>query len=451
LRGSAARVHSAKVALAATSAILVGYLVAAGALDLFVVHRLTTEADERMAHQLDSAARVTASSPTTTPRPAPERDTDDAPVFLWRVAHGGQATALTQGAPPLPRHAWSTAGTTALSLRGSPFRLQSVRSGGGWLVAGQSARQVERVRNDLLVSEALLGAVVLVLAYLGAFTIGIRASAPIERLRRQHADFTADASHELRTPLSVIEAEVQLALERPRERAYYREALERISGESGRLRRIVEDLLWLTRADAGEPDRTANLVDVAAAARDCTQRFGAVASSRAIRLEMLSEPEQPSLLAAPAGWVERLVGVLLDNACRHAGQGGRVRVGVAVHANRMSLTVEDTGPGIPPEHRERIFDRFHRGTTEPGGAGLGLSIADAVVEATGGRWSVGRSTLGGARLEVVWRPVHALEGNGSRRRPAGTPDGAGSTLATTQVPSIGPARRRPQDEAREPS
>ena len=71
--------------------------------------------------------------------------------------------------------------------------------------------------------------------------------------------------------------------------------------------------------------------------------------------------------------------------------------------HRVTLTVDDAGPGIPDEHREHIFDRFHRASTEPGGTGLGLAIADAVVRSTHGTWSVGRSSLGGARMSVTWR------------------------------------------------
>jgi signal transduction histidine kinase len=83
-----------------------------------------------------------------------------------------------------------------------------------------------------------------------------------------------------------------------------------------------------------------------------------------------------------------------------------VRIGVA--EGRVRVAVDDSGPGIPPADRERIFDRFHRASAAAGGAGLGLAIADAVVRATGGRWAVGSSPEGGARMAVAWpapRPV----------------------------------------------
>src|SRR6202035_2467893 len=109
---------------------------------------------------------------------------------------------------------------------------------------------------------------------------------------------------------------------------------------------------------------------------------------------------------APPEWVDRLAGVLVDNACRHAGAGGSVHIVVGAQGNRVSLAVEDSGPGIAPEERPRLFDRFHRATAGGGSAGLGLAIADSVVRSTQGRWKVGDSAIGGARMEVSWHRSH---------------------------------------------
>jgi two-component system, OmpR family, sensor histidine kinase TctE len=108
----------------------------------------------------------------------------------------------------------------------------------------------------------------------------------------------------------------------------------------------------------------------------------------------------------------------VDNACRYAGRDGKVLITVAADANRVSLAVEDSGPGIPPEERAKLFDRFHRATDEGTGAGLGLAIADSVVQATGGRWRVGDAALGGARMEVSW---HRSGGTRVAGESAGTP------------------------------
>jgi signal transduction histidine kinase len=97
--------------------------------------------------------------------------------------------------------------------------------------------------------------------------------------------------------------------------------------------------------------------------------------------------------------------VLVDNACKYAPEGGSVDVTVAIEGGRAVLTVDDSGPGIADADRDLIFDRFHRSLSTAGeaaGAGLGLAIGDAIVRATGGRWTVGRSPAGGARFSVGW-------------------------------------------------
>ena len=111
----------------------------------------------------------------------------------------------------------------------------------------------------------------------------------------------------------------------------------------------------------------------------------------------------PALISAPPEWIDRLAGVLMDNACRYAGADGQVRIAVRTQGSRVSLTVEDSGPGIPEAERPGLFDRFHRATEHGPGAGLGLAIGDSIVRSTGGRWQAGDSPLGGALMSVSWR------------------------------------------------
>jgi signal transduction histidine kinase len=397
------RRHAAKVAAGATAVVLICYVVAVVVLNVLVVHRLTAQADARLSEHLVEAQKAAQSGSGPPARATHERDIDDAPLFVWSVAPAGGTTALTSGAPSLPRHAWSN-GLTTMEAGGTSFRFQAARSGSGWLVAGESIGQIARVQGALLVPEILVGSAAMVLVFAGALVIGLRASAPLEVVRRRQSEFTADASHELRTPLSVIEAEVDLALSRPRDGAAYRAVLERVGGEGRRLRSIVNDLLWLARADdvegSGEVGRTA--VDVAAIAGACVDRFQAVALTREVELRFVGPPGGTALLQAQPEWIDRLVGVLVDNAIRYAGPHGRAEVHVHIHGPRTVLEVDDSGPGIPPEDRAAVFDRFHRGTDAPGGTGLGLAIADSVVRATEGAWSIKSSRLGGAQMEVSW-------------------------------------------------
>ena len=237
--------------------------------------------------------------------------------------------------------------------------------------------------------------------FLGAVAIGRRVAAPIEASRQRQLDFTADASHELRTPLAVIEAHTSLALAHDRDVGWYRSAFGRVDHESKRMRRMLEDLLWLARFDASKRAPNTEPVDLAVMAAQTVDRFGAIAETRHLEIGLVAPPDG-AVIAAPPEWLDRLLGVLLDNACKYAPEGGRVQVTVTADSSRVALIVDDSGPGIAETERTRIFDRFHRASDSQGGAGLGLAIADAIVRATGGRWKVANAPAGGARMGITW-------------------------------------------------
>jgi signal transduction histidine kinase len=390
-------VHAAKVALGATAIVGVVAVLLALAANLVIVDHLNQGVDNRLAAALANPASIDQQATSQ------GGDLDDAPRFVWTVHADGTSIAHTLGAPALPAHEWQDGGV-ALTVAGSRFQFDAVPDDGGWLVAGESVGRIAEVRDQLLIAEAVLGILLLGVTFVGSFLVGLRASAPIEQIRRRQSEFTADASHELRTPLTVIEAEVDLALERERDGASYRETLRRVASESGRLSSIVEDLLWLARADA-EPAtvRTDQVADVGLVGTSCLSRFRAVADTAGMTLSGRIDPGETLTVRADADSVDRLISVLLANACRYAGAGGQVTLGVAATTGKVVLTVDDSGPGIPEAHRELVFDRFHRADDRPGGTGLGLAIADAVVRNTGGSWEVGTSPLGGARMEVSWR------------------------------------------------
>ena len=126
---------------------------------------------------------------------------------------------------------------------------------------------------------------------------------------------------------------------------------------------------------------------------------------------------------------------MLSDLCRYAGPGGQVRIGVRAHGSRVSLTVEDSGPGIPEADRPRLFDRFHRATEQGGGAGLGLAIADSIVRSTGGHWRIGESSLGGALFEVSWRRSPSRGHGGPDRAAAPAPPGPPDVAPPAPDPS----------------
>ncbi|WP_321476832.1 ATP-binding protein [uncultured Paludibaculum sp.] len=203
----------------------------------------------------------------------------------------------------------------------------------------------------------------------------------------QQRRFMADASHELRTPVSVAHTATEVTLEQPhRTEGEYREALQIIDGQLKRLRRVVEDMFLLARADSGAvPLRWSKfyldelLVDTAKAAR-------VLGAQRDVDVDV--EPMCEALCCADESLVRQMAMILLDNAVKYSQPEGRVTVRLRCGPSDYEIFVEDTGPGIPEEHRPFIFDRFYRVDTArsrasgtSSGAGLGLAIARWVAEA----------------------------------------------------------------------
>ncbi len=394
------RRHVVRVAAVTTLLVMACYTVAALVVNAVVTHHLVANADARLGDRVEDASHQLPSVPSGSDD---DPDVDAAPSFLWSINPTGTVSAITPGAPKLPARIWDSAPVSA-PVGKSTFRFDSLRVNGTTLVAGQSMASTANIQTTLLLAELSFGAFLAVGVFCGAIMVGFRAAAPSEVVRRRQAEFTADASHELRTPISVIEAEVDIALDRPRDTAAYRDVLGRVGHEITRLRGIVENLLWLARADDDTSlSNGSEAADVAAVAKACVQRFGAVATTHGIALSFSEVGAGPFTVQAPTDLLDRLAGVLIDNACKFAGDGGAIEVSVHNAGNRVILRVDDSGPGIPEDQRDAVFDRFHRATDAVTGSGLGLAIADSVLRATHGSWDIGVADLGGARMEASWR------------------------------------------------
>jgi signal transduction histidine kinase len=422
--------HAARVALAATMLVGIVYAACVTVLDQVVSAKLVESVDARLADRLSDAREAGLRGAQSD-----DDDINTTPVYLWRLTSAGTIVQSGLGAPALPVAILPAAGqTSTVRLAQGPFRLYATRADGLTLVAGQSLASVNHLTGVLRDGEALVAPVLLLAMFAGALTVGVRALAPVEQSRKRQLEFTADASHELRTPLSVISAETSIALSAPRKAAEYRAVLTRIEGESARLQKILQDLLWLARFDSAPPQPGYEPLDLSTIAAGCAERFRALASAQQFELEVVTDGVVPAWISAPPEWIDRLAGVLIDNACRYAGTGGTVRVSVAPRGNRVSMTVEDSGPGIAPEAQGRLFDRFHRSTEQGGSAGLGLAIADSIVGSTSGQWRLGDSPLGGALFEVSWRRVVVRQPHGqapAQPAPAGARATGSSQAAVT--------------------
>ncbi len=402
----AVRAQSIRVALVATTVVALVYLVVGAGVVAFATRDLTEQVDHRLTEsfrRLPSEGRP-ADDPSDEPfDPGRDPDRPFALLLYWTIQPDGTVLAGTN-APDLPADLTSVTSPVTATIDGTQVRVAGTDIGNDRVIVAQAMDAVTDAQRTIVFGELLIAPILLIAVFLGAVAIGRRVAAPIEAARRRQLQFTADASHELRTPLSVIEAHTSLALAHDRDAAWYHGAFQRVDRELKRMRRLLDDMLWLARFDAAHVAGASEPVDLGVLAAQAADRFAAVAETRRLALAV-HPPDEAVVIAASADLVDRLIGVLLDNACKYAPEGGRVDLTVAADGGRASVTVDDSGPGIPEDERDRIFDRFHRAVAtspETGGAGLGLAIGDAIVRATGGRWTVGRAPTGGARFAVSW-------------------------------------------------
>jgi heavy metal sensor kinase len=226
-----------------------------------------------------------------------------------------------------------------------------------------------------------------------------------ESFQRQR-QFTADASHELRTPLTAVKGQIEVALQREREPAEYREVLTAVNSEVDRMARLVGSLLALARADAGQIPLEREQVDIGAVIGDAVAQVRPAAEEKGIALSVSDGPDVS--LLADQDLLLQLALNLLDNALKYTPRGGSVGVDWSQGGGEVVLRVSDTGSGIAPEHLRRVFDRFYRVDTarsrEKGGAGLGLSICHSIAEAHSGSIDV-QSTVGEGSTFIVRLPL----------------------------------------------
>jgi heavy metal sensor kinase len=217
--------------------------------------------------------------------------------------------------------------------------------------------------------------------------------ARIESAFLRITEFTADASHELRTPIALIHTEAELALRRSRNETEYQEALRHILLEAERTAKLIEELLALARADSGREALDVHPIDLLPLLRESASKWNQVALLRNLQFEeSLAANALPVMGDASA--LRRAFDILLDNATKYTASPGKITLsgGENKQAGRIKVSIEDTGVGIAPEDQARIFERFYRvdkaRSRELGGAGLGLAIAQWIVQLHGGTITV---------------------------------------------------------------
>ena len=231
----------------------------------------------------------------------------------------------------------------------------------------------------------------------------------LDRLEAAHASqhrFVADASHELRTPLAALRAEIEVALRRERSPLDYQKTLDSNRHELERLSSLVENLLALAALDATKPQGQKSPVDLSIVCRDVAEQLSPLAAAQNVRLHL--ELAEKATVSGDVFALERAVRNLVENAIRHTPAGEQIVIRAAPDAQEIVVQVIDAGVGIAPEHLPHLFERFYRVDTSRnrahGGAGLGLSIVKAILEAHGGAVSV-ESKLGAGSTFTLRLPT----------------------------------------------
>jgi NtrC-family two-component system sensor histidine kinase KinB len=243
----------------------------------------------------------------------------------------------------------------------------------------------------------------------------------LRRLDEMKSGMLSVVSHELKTPLTSIRMGVHLLLE---ERlgdltAQQTEILTTIREDSNRLHQIIENLLDIGRMESGRGVMDLKPHSVSEMATNATEPMEPAFRDRGVKLIVELAPDLPRVMVDPAR-IGHVFSNLLSNALKYTPPGGEVHVTATQAGNMVEISVQDTGPGIPKEHLDRIFERFFRVPGQSGatGAGLGLAIAKEIVELHGGRISVASKERQGAKFTFTLTPAEELvpshvSGNGS--------------------------------------
>ena len=263
--------------------------------------------------------------------------------------------------------------------------VRALASGTRALAAGDFSKRIDTTRSDEL----------------GALSRDFNhLAATLEQARDARRQWGADIAHELRTPLSILRGEIQAMQDGVRPTTP--QALESLQAECTRLGGLIEDLYRLSLADAGALDYRFEVIDLREIVADAIDAHKDACAAQGLELD--SDVQPHALVDGDARRLSQLLDNLLTNSQRYTDAPGRIRIAVQTEAKQVRLSVDDTAPGVPPSALPHLFERLFRVDSSRnravGGAGLGLSIAKAIVEAHHGRIAAETSALGGLRIVV---------------------------------------------------
>ena len=244
------------------------------------------------------------------------------------------------------------------------------------------------LRTSVIISVLMLTGAMAVIFLISLWLSGL-AVKPVKRAWEQQKQFVADASHELKTPLTVILANNNIMMSHKDSTvADERQWLESTEEEANHMKKLIDNMLFLAKSDAGETKVQLSTVDFSEMAEACALNFEPVAFEKEIMID--TDIESGITLEGDATQLNQLVHILVDNAVKYADPGTTVTIRLQKHGDKVEFSVNNKGTPIPKEDIEHIFDRFYRAeksrTTK--GYGLGLSIAQNIVQSMNGRLTV---------------------------------------------------------------
>jgi signal transduction histidine kinase len=261
----------------------------------------------------------------------------------------------------------------------------------GFVISFVDLHQDREILGKLLSSLTIGGLICLVLAYYGSRFMADRAMAPIKKSWQRQQDFVADASHELRTPLTVVQVNLELVKGNPEEIVSSQSKwLDHSLLETKRMSKLVDDLLFLARADSQQQILEIKQFSLDIVLRDVLESFRPLAETGGISLE--SSLDSEIRYWGDAFRIKQLLVILLDNALKYTPSGGQVNLNLQNRDTFAEIAVSDNGEGIPAEHLAKIFERFYRvdkaRSRQKEGTGLGLAIADWIIRSHHGQVKV---------------------------------------------------------------
>lgn len=270
--------------------------------------------------------------------------------------------------------------------------------------AGRSMADQDRILDQLLTSLLLLGGGSIIVVGAGSWFLAGRSLLPAQLAWNRQQAFVANASHELRAPLTLLRASAEVAQRGLPAGDPNRNLLDDILGECDHMSQLVDDLLLLSRLDAGSLDLKLAPVSLSDLLGELGRQVDFLAKKQNIQLDTIPASEW---VLGDAMRLRQVLLILIDNALRHTPPGGQIRLEARAAGKWAQIMVTDSGSGIAAEHLPHVFERFYRAARtrgQRGGSGLGLSIARALVEAQDGQITL-TSQPGKGVQATVWLPI----------------------------------------------